>query len=395
MKLTLWWKSKISQEPTYTARTLSRIDEVDRTAWNGLQPERSSKDYYPFLDWDFLHALEVSNCATEETGWAPCHIWMTDENDRPVGAAPLYAKSHSMGEYIFDHAWADAAERSGLPYYPKLLCAAPFTPATGPRLLCPDIAAESALLSAMMNVCDKYEMSGVHINFITEEMQTRLAEFGFLARTDRQFHFINRGYENFDDFLAALSSRKRKKIRSERKRATEHVEIKRLRGDEIAPEHWDAFFNFYLDTSERKWGRAYLNRAFFTAVHETMREQILLVMAYENGEPIAGALNFIGGDTLYGRHWGAVKHVEFLHFELCYYQAVEAGIEMGLARVEAGAQGEHKLARGYEPVTTYSSHYLRHQGLSDAIGDYLERERRAVARNVDVLGQYTPFKKEQ
>jgi len=388
------WKSKISQKPNFKARTLSRIAEIDRSAWNALLPERGAVNYHPFTDWDFLNALEVSDCATEETGWAPCHLWLTDAKDNPAGAAPLYAKTHSMGEYIFDHAWADASERAGLPYYPKLLCAIPFTPASGPRLISNDKDAEIALVSALINVCDKYEMSGVHLNFVDKELQSRLSELGFLARTDRQFHFINRDYENFDAFLTALSSRKRKKIKSERRRAGDGVDIKRLRGDDIKPAHWDAFFRFYMDTAQRKWGRPYLNREFFAAIHESMRDQILLVLAYVDGEPIAGALNFIGGDALYGRHWGAIVHKEFLHFELCYYQAIEAGIEMGLQRVEAGAQGEHKLARGYEPVTTYSAHYLQHPGLRNAIGDYLERERRAIAHNVDVLGKYTPFKKE-
>jgi predicted N-acyltransferase len=388
------WKSTISQLQNVTARTLSRIAEVSNAQWNGLQPDRSSADYHPFTDWEFLNALEISGCATENTGWAPCHIWLTDSKDQPLGAAPLYAKTHSQGEYIFDHSWADASERAGIAYYPKLLCAIPFTPASGPRLITKDRANEQALVSALLSVCDKYEMSGVHINFLDQAVQERLSEYGFLARTDRQFHFINKDYKDFDDFLSALSSRKRKKIRAERRRATEKIEIKRLRGNDIKAEHWDAFYQFYMDTAQRKWGRPYLNREFFTAIQEGMRDQILLVLAYEDGIPIAGALNFIGGDILYGRHWGAIKHIEFLHFELCYYQAIEAGIELGLGRVEAGAQGEHKIARGYEPITTYSSHYLAHPGLRNAIGDYLENERRAIAHNVDVLTQYTPFKKE-
>jgi len=377
------WKSTISQTANVTARTLSRISEVSKAEWNGLQPDRSSAAYHPFTDWEFLNALEISDCATENTGWAPCHIWLTDDDNNALGAAPLYAKTHSMGEYIFDHAWAA-----------KLLSAIPFTPATGPRLIVKDQDHEPALASALFSVCDKYEMSGVHINFLEQAAQDRLTELGFLARTDRQFHFINKNYRDFDDFLAALSSRKRKKIRTERRRATANVDIKQLRGDDIQTEHWDAFYQFYMDTSQRKWGRPYLNRNFFETVHQSMKDQILLVLAYEDDIPIAGALNFIGGDTLYGRHWGAIKHVEFLHFELCYYQAIEAGIQLELARVEAGAQGEHKLARGYEPVTTYSSHYLAHPGLRNAIGDYLVRERQAIARNVDVLSTYTPFKKE-
>jgi len=388
------WKSAINTGPNFTARTLSRIAEVDRAAWNGLQPVRGSRQYHPFTDWDFLNALEVSDCVSENTGWAPCHIWLSDADEKPVGGAALYAKTHSMGEYIFDHSWADASERAGLPYYPKLLSAIPFTPATGPRLIASNEQAQSALISAMLNICEKYGTSGVHLNFIDEDIQSRLVEFGFLARTDRQFHFINNEYGSFDDFLAALSSRKRKKIKSERRRAKEGLTIKKLRGDDIKPEHWDAFHEFYMDTAQRKWGRPYLNRDFFTAIHGSMRDQILLILAFDGDTPIAGALNFIGGDVLYGRHWGTVVHKEFLHFELCYYQAVEVGIDMGLSRVEAGAQGEHKLARGYEPVTTYSAHYLAHPGLQNAIGEYLARERQAVAHNVTVLGQYTPFKKE-
>ena len=394
-KLTPSWKSAISQPPNVTARTLSRIADVSKAEWNGLQADRSNAPYHPFTDWEFLNALETSACATEKSGWAPCHIWLTDGDDRPLGAVPLYAKTHSMGEYIFDHAWADASERAGIAYYPKLLSAIPFTPATGPRLITKDEANEPALISALLSVCEKYGMSGVHINFLDQAVQRRLSEYGFLARTDRQFHFINKDYKDFDDFLSALNSRKRKKIRTERRRATTNIEIKRLRGDDIKSEHWDAFYHFYMDTAQRKRGQPYLNRAFFKAIHASMRDQILLVLAYEDDTPIAGALNFIGGDTLYGRHWGMIKHVEFLHFELCYYQAIEAGIEMGLSRVEAGAQGEHKLARGYEPVTTYSSHYLAHPGLRNAIGDYLANERQAIARNVDVLSHYTPFKKEQ
>lgn len=299
-----------------------------------------------------------------------------------------------MGEYVFDQGWANAAEQAGLAYYPKLQCAIPFTPATGPRLIAKTPEAQTALIETMQQFCAQNQLSGAHVTFADQSTQTALLKHGFLARTDRQFHFINRGYKDFDDFLARLTSRKRKKIKSERKRATEHVTIKRLRGDEIRPEHWDIFYAFYMDTSERKWGHAYLTRAFFESIHETLRGQTLLILAYEDDIPIAGALNFIGGDTLYGRQWGALKNIPFLHFELCYYQAIEAGIEMGLARVEAGAQGEHKLARGYEATPTYSAHYLVHEGLRTAIERFLRQERRAVDHEIDMLDTYSPFKKE-
>ena len=379
--------------PKFTAQTLPAICDVAKADWNGLQPARGERGYYPFTDWDFLKALEVSGSAAPETGWTPLHLWLTDEDGAPIAVAPLYAKTHSQGEYVFDHSWADAAERAGLDYFPKLLCAIPFTPAPGLRLLAKDAAAKDALIQSLVAACHQFDLSGVHVNFTDADTQSALAAHGFMARTDRQFHFVNDGYETFDDFLAALSSKKRKNIRAERRKATQDLTIKRLRGDDIKLHHWDAFFEFYIDTSQRKWGRPYLSREFFTAIHETMREQVLLVLAYDGETPIAGALNFIGGDALYGRHWGANCHVEFLHFELCYYQAIEAGIELGLGRVEAGAQGEHKLARGYAPTTTYSAHYLRHAGLRDAIDNYLARERRAVAQNINTLENYLPFKK--
>ncbi len=387
LKLTLLWKSTIK------TRTLTSIQDITRSDWNGLLPARDHKAYHPFTDWDFLHALEISGSVGEAAGWIPCHLWIEAEDGTPQACAPLYIKTHSMGEYVFDHAWADASERAGLPYYPKLQGAIPFTPATGPRLIANSPEAMSSLIQAMKNMCLQYNMSGIHVTFLEDTLQNDLIKHGFLARTDRQFHFINREYENFDAFLASLTSRKRKKIKSERRRARENITITRLRGNDIKPEHWDAFFKFYLDTSQKKWGQAYLTRAFFDAIHIHLRDQVLLVIAYEDNIPIAGALNFIGGDVLYGRHWGACKHIPFLHFELCYYQAIEAGIEMGLARVEAGAQGEHKLARGYEPVPTYSAHYLTHEGLSSAVENFLSHERRAIDRNIKILDSYTPFKK--
>ena len=366
---------------------------VSEAAWNALLPKYGTRDYHPFTDWVFLNALEESGCAAPETGWSPCHIWIEDEDGNPMGAIPLYAKTHSQGEYVFDHGWADALERAGGDYYPKLQSAVPFTPATGPRLIAKDPKVRGALVSALVQLCEQENFSGAHLTFLGDDDRETLDTAGFLARQDRQFHFINRDYKNFDDVLAAMSSRKRKNVRKERARAIEDLEIKHFTGDDLTPEHWSAFYRFYLDTSRRKYGRPYLNKAFFTLIHERFAKQTLLMLAYHDGVPVAGALNFIGGDCLYGRHWGAVIHKPFLHFELCYYQAIDAALKLGLSKVEAGAQGEHKLARGYEPVTTYSAHYLSHPGLRNTVSDYLEREREAVDYEVERLGDYTPFRK--
>ena len=376
-------------ETHYSARILTRINEVSEAAWDAHLP----KGRHPFLSWRFLNALEESGSATEDTGWAPRHIWLEDENNKPQGAAPLYAKTHSQGEYVFDHGWADALHRAGENYYPKLQGSVPFTPATGPRLLASTPEAKIGLVNAMIQACRDWDYSGLHLTFLQEDDRAILDEVGFLAREDRQFHFINRGYDSFDDFLATLTSRKRKNIRKERKAAQEGITIKRLSGDELRPEHWDIFYQCYMDTGQRKWGRPYLTRKFFDILQETMRNDIVLVMAFEGGVPMASALNFIGSDALYGRNWGCLTHKRFLHFELCYYQAIEAGIELGLPKVEAGAQGEHKLARGYEPITTHSAHYLAHPGLRNAVSDYLTRERRAVDHEINILAKHTPFRK--
>jgi len=375
--------------PTYTARVLSRINEVSEAEWDAHLPQGR----HPFLSWRFLNACEESGAAVEDTGWAPRHIWLEDEAGKAVGCAPIYAKTHSQGEYVFDHSWANAMAQAGLNYYPKLQCSVPFTPATGPRLLTKDKDAKVGLVSTMIQACRDWDYSGVHLTFLQEEDLAVLKEIGFAHREDRQFHFINRGYESFDDFLASLTSRKRKNIRKERKAANDGITIKRLTGDDLKPEHWDIFWQCYLDTSQRKWGRPYLTRKFFDLMQETMRDDIILIMAFDGSTPIAAALNYIGSDALYGRNWGCLAHKPFLHFELCYYQAIEAGIELSLQKVEAGAQGEHKLARGYEPVVTHSAHYLVHPGLRNAISDYLTRERQAVEYEIDVLGKHTPFKK--
>ncbi len=375
-------------DPQYSANILSRINEVSEADWDALLPNKN-----PFLSWRFLNALEDTNCAVEQTGWAPRHIWLTDEDDRPIGAAPLYAKTHSRGEYVFDHGWADALYRAGGEYYPKLQCSIPFTPVNGPRILASEKTHKQALASAMVQACRDWNYSGVHLTFLESQDREALEELGFLHREDRQFHFFNRGFETFDDFLASLASRKRKNIRKERKAGKAGLNIRRLTGDDLKPEHWDVFYQCYLDTSARKWGSPYLNRDFFAQIHEIMKDDILLIVAWQDETPIAAALNFIGDEALYGRNWGCLAHVPFLHFELCYYQAIEAAIELGLSRVEAGAQGEHKLARGYEPVATHSAHYLSHPGLHAAVEDYLTQERRAVENEIEMLGRHTPFKK--
>lgn len=376
--------------PQYTATILSHIRDIAAADWDALIPSGQ----HPFLSHRFLLALEESGSATVETGWAPRHIWVEDKVGKAIGAAPLYAKTHSQGEYVFDHSWANALMRAGIDYYPKLQCSVPFTPATGPRLLSKTLEGKKAVAGAMLQACSEWGMSGVHLTFLQEDDQAVLDKLGFAAREDRQFHFINRGYENFDTFLANLASRKRKNIRKERKAAQEGVRIQRLIGDDLKPEHWDVFFRCYLDTSNRKWGRPYLTREFFDHMQQTMRDEICLIIAAMNDTPIAAALNFIGSEALYGRNWGSLIHKPFLHFELCYYQAIEAGIELGLPRVEAGAQGEHKLARGYEPVVTHSAHWLAHPGLMQGVEDFVRRERSAVEHEVNILAQHTPFRKE-
>lgn len=379
--------------PALTARLLPSIGSVSAAAWDALIPGHGAGASHPFLSHRFLHALEASGSANAETGWAPRHLWVEDEDGNAVAAAPLYAKSHSQGEYVFDHGWADALERAGIPYYPKLQCSVPFTPATGPRLLSHTDEGKRALVAAMAQACEQLGCSGAHLTFLNDADRAVTRDAGFLQRTDRQFHFINRDYTDFDAFLGSLASRKRKNIRKERAAAQEGVTIRRLTGDDLKTEHWDVFYQCYLDTGQRKWGRPYMNREFFARIHETMADDIVLVMAWMDGDPVACALNFIGSDALYGRNWGALVDKPFLHFEMCYYQAIEAGLERGLPRVEAGAQGEHKLARGYEPVTTHSAHYLAHTGLADAVGDYLKRERDAVKWDIKALERHTPFRK--
>jgi predicted N-acyltransferase len=310
-----------------------------------------------------------------------------------AAALPAYVKTHSQGEYVFDHAWADAWERAGGDYYPKLQIAAPFTPATGPRLLTQNAGLALPLLRAAEQLCQDSGLSSAHATFIAPDQLPLFEQAGWLLRHDIQFHWENRQYADFEGFLAALSSDKRKNLRKERRAAQQGVTIRHLTGDAIRSEHWDAFWLFYQDTGSRKWGRPYLTRAAFTLLHERMRDKILLIMAFIDGDPVAGALNFLGKDTLYGRYWGACIDKPFLHFELCYYQAIDAAIALGLSRVEAGAQGGHKLARGYTPTQTTSAHYIAHPGFRAAVAEFLAREREGVAQDCTILNTRTPFKR--
>nr|WP_152435622.1 GNAT family N-acetyltransferase [Erythrobacter sp. THAF29] len=365
------------------------VRQFDAEEWNALGGNRN-----PFVSHEFLTALEDSGSVGEGTGWDPVPIVITDGDDKLLAAMPSYAKGHSQGEYVFDHSWADAFHRAGGRYYPKLQIAAPFTPASGPRLLLSDRSLAPHLLRGAEAVCLQNGLSSAHATFIEPEQVPLFEAANWLIRNDIQFHWLNRDYATFEDFLGALSSRKRKNLRKERAAAKAGMRIERLTGDDIKPEHWDAFWIFYQDTGARKWGTPYLTREAFTLLGERMREKIVLILAYANDMPIAGALNFIGEEALYGRYWGCTQDVRFLHFELCYYQAIDVAIERGLSRVEAGAQGGHKLARGYEPVQTHSAHWIADPGVREAIAEFLEREREGVATDQVFLGERTPFKKD-
>ncbi|MEL6380056.1 MAG: GNAT family N-acetyltransferase [Pseudomonadota bacterium] len=375
-------------------RTVSSIGEIAEAQWDrhAFPP---GVPYNPFIAHRFLTLLEESGSIADDTGWRP-NLLILEQGDDILGVAPAYLKGHSQGEYVFDHAWADAYSRAGGQYYPKLLIAAPFTPAPGPRLLCADRDHRPLLAGAIRQFTDQTGLSSVHINFITQAERTLLEADGYLARLGEQFHWANRGYETFDDFLAALASRKRKTIRQERRKATEQgIRIENITGCDLKEHHWDSFWVFYQDTGMRKWGTPYLTREAFSLLGERMADDLLLTLAYADGgtEPIAGALHFIGGDTLYGRYWGCTEQAKFLHFECCYYQAIEYAITAGLARVEAGAQGTHKLARGYEPVPTFSAHYLPDPNFREAVSRYLAHERHGVAEDIAALKNYTPYKK--
>src|SRR3954452_20469495 len=382
-------------------RVLPAIADLPAAAWDACANPASKMEthaYNPFISHAFLHALEASGSAIARAGWQPQHLVAETDDGAVLGAVPAYLKSHSRGEYVFDAGWAEAYERAGGSYYPKVQVAVPFTPATGRRLLvAPGEDANevrAGLASGLIELAGLREASSVHVTFAPEDEWKLLCARGYLPRTDQQFHWHNGGYASFDDFLAALAARKRKAIRRERHGAIEPgITLEWLTGSDLTESVWDIFFAFYMETGSRKWGRPYLTRQFYSLIGESMADDVLLIMARRNGRWIAGAINFIGSDALFGRNWGAVEHHPFLHFEVCYYQAIEFAIQRGLKRVEAGAQGEHKIARGYLPQTTYSAHYIVDPDFRRAVRDYLGRERRYVAEAVRELTDAGPFRK--
>ncbi|WOE75220.1 GNAT family N-acetyltransferase [Alterisphingorhabdus coralli] len=376
--------------PAIAARIEKGVSKIDAAEWDALNIASGDN---PFTSHAFLSALEDSGSVGKGTGWQSAPITIRDDNDRLVGAMPAYLKGHSQGEYVFDHSWAHAYENAGGRYYPKLQISAPFTPATGPRLLVLEEQWKTPLILAAQQLTEQNGLSSAHATFLTESDRQDFGDLGWLLRSDTQFHWANQGFDDFDGFLATLSSRKRKTIRKERRTAQSDVEIVHLSGDNLTEAHWDAFWVFYQDTGARKYGMPYLTREAFSLFGERMADRIVLVLAYLHGEPVAGALNFAGPDTLYGRYWGCTRDINCLHFELCYYQAIDIAIARGLSQVEAGAQGGHKLARGYAPVTTWSAHYIPDLGFRRAIADFLEREREAVAHDQEFLAEMTPFKK--
>lgn len=373
-------------------RTVSSIGDIDQASWDAAAGTDN-----PFISHAFLSVLEDSGSCTAETGWQPQHIAVETDRGEPLGFAPCYLKAHSYGEYVFDHGWANAFERAGGQYYPKLQVAVPFSPVTGPRLLvhpsaAPDLARQT-LISALKKTTEHYNVSSLHVTFAQEHDCDALSQAGFLVRYGEQFHWKNEGYETFDDFLERLTSRKRKMIRRERRGAQESgVTVRTLTGDEITAEHWDRFYQFYLDTVDRKWAHAYLTREFFYLLGERLGKKVILMVGERNGQMIAGALNLCGSKTLFGRTWGAGEDVPFLHFELCYYRAIDYAIRRGLDWVEAGAQGPHKIQRGYLPRRTYSAHWIRNPAFREAVEQYLDHERRAIDREMADLGEWSPFK---
>ncbi|ANY81173.1 hypothetical protein BB934_25565 [Microvirga ossetica] len=388
---------------TFQVKIAQGLKAVPAADWDActLGPGYGDDDpFNPFVSHAFLSSLEDSGCVGAKTGWTPVHVLVEDDAEKLLGAVPCYLKSHSMGEYVFDHSWADAYTRAGGHYYPKLQVSVPFTPVTGPRLLVSNGARASEIrsyaIAGLRALRDQTGASSIHATFLQQDDLDAFAAQGFLRRDDRQFHWLNDGYRSFEDFLAALSSRKRKAIRRERRDALANdVSIEWITGRDITEAHWDAFFAFYMDTGSRKWGRPYLNRSFFSLIGERMAERVLLVMAKRGGRYIAGAINLIGDKRLYGRNWGCIEDHPFLHFEVCYYQAIDFAIARGLDRVEAGAQGEHKLARGYRPVITSSAHDIADPSLRRAVQAYLDQERLYVSEAAEELAEATPFKQRE
>ncbi len=375
-------------------KVVSRLCDIAADDWDACA---GTDD--PFLSHAFLSTLEESGSANAETGWLPQHLAIEDPTGRLVAASPLYLKNHSYGEYVFDWGWADAYERAGGSYYPKLQCSVPFTPVTGARLLvrpgCDRDGLEAALMAAMVELARQHKVSSLHVTFPTRREFEAFGAAGFLQRIGQQYHWLNEGYGSFDDFLARLTSRKRKAIKKERRKVVESgVELKVLSGGDIQERHWDAFYRFYLATIDKKWSQAYLTREFFFGIGEQLADRIALVVAEDGGRTVAGALNLIGKDTLFGRNWGCLGEYRFLHFEACYYQAIDFAIERGLARVEAGAQGAHKIQRGYQPMQTYSAHWIADPRLRSAVAHFVERERDAVDYEIDMLSERGPFRQE-
>lgn len=392
----------------YQAQTIASLSEISEKEWNACCYTQQTR-HNPFLSYQFLSALEESGCATSETGWQAQHI-LIHKGKELVGVMPLYLKSHSYGEYVFDHAWADAyqhafqniGQNTTENYYPKLQSAVPFSPVTATKLMVRpseilnNLEIQEQILMAALSLVKGYQLSSLHVTFAEKAEWALMAEHGFLKRLDQQFHWHNEGYRSFEDFLMALSSRKRKNIRKERKQSVINgVEIEILSGSDITEEHWDHYFAFYLETGQRKWGQPYLNRRFFSLLSEKMSEKIILILCKRENKYIAGALNMLSDDTLYGRYWGAIEDHKYLHFEVCYYQAIEYAILHGLKKVEAGAQGEHKLARGYRPAPTYSAHWISNPHFRKAVADYLVREREVVKQNQEILMDFTPYKRDK
>lgn len=380
--------------PEYTMELVRSLEAIDPTEW-----ATCAATDHPFVHYDFLRAMETSEAVGARAGWLPHYLVLKDPTEGLKGIAPMYIKTHSQGEYVFDHGWADAYDRAVGQYYPKLQVSVPFTPVTGPRLLVADDAFadvhRQALAEGLKSATQQLELSSVHVTFLNAQDRQALQAAGFDIREDRQFHWENQNFETFDAFLETLNSRKRKEVKKERRQAVEaDITIHWLTGDQLTPDVWDAFYAFYLDTGRRKWGTPYLNLDFFQTISQILSDKIVLIMAQRAGRWVAGALNMIDGTTIYGRYWGSVEYHPSLHFEICYYQAIDYAIAHHLQRVEAGAQGGHKLARGYAPTTTYSAHWFPHAGFRDAIAQYLERERDMVAEDNAYLTERTPFKKD-
>lgn len=392
--------SKFDSHPSDTDSHPSKIDSNISQCESNRSEYDSETAYNPFISYNFLRSLEISSSVGSDAGWLPQHLILSNETGDILGAVPAYLKSHSQGEYVFDHAWADAWTRAGGRYYPKLQCTVPFTPATGPRLLVKRGADRNAIIKALAHgICQMTEqmnLSSSHVTFMPEHEAGHLNAVGYVLRHDQQFHFINDGYSHYSQFLDTLTSRKRKALKKERSKALENgITIDWLTGHQLTEQIWDIFYAFYIDTSSRKWGTPYLTREFFSQIGHKMADDIVLIMAKRDGRYMAGAINFIGSDCLYGRHWGCVEDHPFLHFEVCYHQAIDFAIAHKLSRVEAGAQGQHKLARGYLPATTFSAHYIPHEGFRRAVSDYLIHERQEIGEIGDILRKRGPFRDRQ